>query len=117
MRGNLSRARRNERRDIVAAPLSGAKTMLIGDRRCTLGVYCMRSGVWAPSVSIDPAQAGAERQMLTSTPDQLRPTAGEAMAEAQRMAERYMNPTTHDPVMAQAFALLGTDAGGRRIAS
>lgn len=117
MRGNLSRARRNERRDVAVAPLSGAKTVVIADRRCTLGVYCIRSGVWAPSVSIDPAQAGAERQVLTSTPEQLRSTAGEAMVEAQRMAERFMNPSAHDPVIAQALAMLGSGSERRRVSS
>lgn len=117
MRANLSRARRGERRDSAVAPLSGAKTVLISERRCTLGVYCIRTGVWAPSVSIDPAQAGAERQVLTSMPEQLRSTASEAMAEAQRMAERFMNPSGHDPVIAQALAMLGSGTERRGASS
>ncbi len=105
MRANTGRSRRSDRRDF-SAPTSGAKTVFIGERRCTLGVSCVRSGVWAPTVSIDPSRPGEKRELLTSTPEQSRSTAAEAMVEAQRMAERFINPAGHDPVIAQAMALL-----------
>ncbi len=107
MRVNTGRSRRSDRRD-PTTPTSGAKTVFIGERRCTLGVSCIRSGVWAPTVSIDPSRPGEKRELLTSTPDQSRPTASEAMAEAQRMAERFLSPGTHDPVLSRAMSMLGS---------
>jgi hypothetical protein len=113
MRGNLGKSRRHDRREI-SAPTSGAKTVMVGERRCTLGIACIRPGAWAPTVSIDPSQPGEKRQVLTSTPDQLRPTAAEAMAEAQRMAERFMNPSVNDPIIASALAMIGSPETLRR---
>lgn len=114
MRANTGRSRRGRRDE--AAPAAGAKTVSIGDRRCTLGVSCIRSGVWAPTVSIDPSAPGEQRQLLTSSPDQTRTTAAEAMLEAERMAERFINPASHDPVITQAMAMLG-NSNGRRASS
>ncbi len=106
MRANTGRSRRADRRE-PTSPNSGAKTIFVGERRCTLGVSCVRSGVWMPTVSIDPARPGDKRELLTSTPDQSRKTAAEAMAEAQRMAERFLNPGAQDPVLTRAMAMLG----------
>lgn len=96
----------------MAPATTGAKTIFVGDRRCTLGVSCIRSGVWAPTVSIDPSRPGEQRELLTSTPEQSRTTAAEAMLEAQRMAERFISLSTLEPALGRAMLMPGTGSQG-----